>query len=79
MKDLPTLNIWDHNIANAISQGQIKIHAGQWLKCGDQNPKKCRFVRVSKGGLLHVIHWQGSSKSTSKKFFQAINLFKGVK
>jgi hypothetical protein len=76
MKYLPTLNIWNNATVNAIISGQIKIQTGQWLTCGDQNPKKCRFVRLSKSRVLHVVHWQGSSESTTKKFNQAINLLK---
>ena len=79
MKYLKTLNIWENSTVNAIVNGQIKLQVGQWLTCGTNNTKKCRFVRISKGGLLHVVHWQGTSKNTTKKFNQAINLFKGLK
>lgn len=78
MKYLKTLDIWDHSTVNAILNGQIKIQAGQWLTCG-KSLKKCRFVRLGSGKTIHVIHWQGSSSATSRKFNLAVNIFKGVK
>ena len=75
MKYLKTLDIWDHSTVDAIINGQIKIQVGQWLTCG-KSIKKSRFVRIGAGKTLHVIHFQGTSKDTAKKFNQAINLFK---
>jgi hypothetical protein len=66
MKYLPTIDLWNPALNNAVRTGQLKLQTGQWVKCG--NDKKSRFICVKKGGTIWASHWQGDSKSTTKRF-----------
>jgi hypothetical protein len=67
MKYIKTLNIWAEGVQEAITSGAIKLQRGQWLRCGVNN-RPCRFVEVTRGGTLHVVHWQGTSSRTAHCF-----------
>ena len=67
---LKTLNLHDWPVQKAILSGQIKLQRGQWCICGANNDKRCRYVQHSKYAI-HVVHWQGDSKTTNDKFISA--------
>jgi len=71
MTYLPELNLWSPGIAQAIRSGQLKIQRGQWLRCGN-NPHPCRFVGLTPGGTLHVVHWRGSKAATNAHFLRCV-------
>ena len=54
MKYLPTLNLWNPAIQEAIKSGQIKLQRGQWVQCG--SGPKSRYIGLSGGGTLWVVH-----------------------
>ena len=75
MKYLPTIDLWNPAIASAVSNGQIQLQVGQWVKCGSD--KKSRFVcRQPKSGTIWAAHWQGNAKDTQKRFKILINAAK---
>ena len=65
MKYLPAINLWDNATHQAVLSGQIKLQAGQWVRCG--NGRLSRFVRTT-GRSIWVAHWQGSADATEKRF-----------
>lgn len=69
-----TLNIWNSSINKAIRTGQIKLQRGQWLICGSNNDKRCRYVGHTKK-TIDVVHWQGNSKATMIKFDQRVKAY----
>jgi hypothetical protein len=71
MKYIPTIDLWNSGIQDALYNGQLKLQVGQWLTCGGANKHKCRFVSASKG-LIWVVHWQGSPTATNKQFMRSI-------
>lgn len=71
MKFIKTLNLWDASIERAIKSGKIKLQVGQWLICGLNNDKRCRYVSHNKHTIT-VTHWQGSSKATNDLFMRKI-------
>lgn len=70
MKYLPTINLWDAGVQTALLNGQLKLQSGQWVHCGNTRDHKSRFVRVTKGGCIHVAHWQGNGKDTLERYNQ---------
>ena len=71
MRYTKTLNVWAEGVQEAIASGAIKLQRGQWLRCGVDN-KPCRFVAVTAGGTLHVVHWQGTPARTAHCFRVAV-------
>lgn len=69
MKYLPTIDLWAPGVQSALLNGQLKLQSGQWVYCGDRR-QKSRFVRVTKGGCIHVAHWQGNGKDTLERYNQ---------
>ena len=67
MKYQSTLNIWNSQIQDDVLSGELKLQRGQWLRCGD-SMKPCRFVGVTIGRSIDVVHWQGSPKATNALF-----------
>jgi hypothetical protein len=65
MKYLPTINLWETGIQEAILCGQLKLQCGQWVKCGGGKPS--RFVKAKKHSLW-VAHPQGSPQATRDRF-----------
>ena len=43
MKYLPTINLWDNKITEAIQSGRLKLQCGQWVQCG--SGPKSRYVK----------------------------------
>jgi hypothetical protein len=73
MKYLPTLDLWNNAIQQAVISGQIKLQCGQWVKCGGGKPS--RFVR-STGSSLWVAHSQGNAKATQERFLSLVSVSK---
>ena len=65
MKYLPTLDLWNNAIQQAVLTGQIKLQCGQWVKCGNSKPS--RFVKTT-GRSLWVAHPQETPKATFERF-----------
>ena len=63
MKYLKTVDVWA--MGEAIRSGQLRLLPGQWVRCGSDG-QTCRFVRVSMGGVLHVIHNTGRETSNRR-------------
>ena len=61
---MDTVNLWDHNTAYMVRTGQIKLQAGQWVKCGQEKPS--RFVKLEDSGVVIAAHPQDGS--TGKRF-----------
>lgn len=73
MRYLKTLDLWENSTQTAILSGQIRLQAGQWVKCGDE--KLSRFVR-STGRSLWVAHPQGTPAKTRERFLQLLSISK---
>lgn len=76
-KFLPTLNIWDQSVVEAIHKGQLKLQTGQYLRCGTKGPLS-RFVaynNVSK--TFNLVHG-GSFEEVNKKFNYAVSARKRI-
>ncbi len=67
MKYLPTINVWNSGIINAIRCGQLKLQCGQWITCGTQGHKS-RYVGLSSAGTIYAAHWEGEKNNTSRRF-----------
>ena len=61
---MDTVDLWDHNTAYMVRTGQIKLQAGQWVKCGQSKPS--RFVKLEDSGVVIAAHPQDGS--TGKRF-----------
>ena len=61
MRFLPTLNLNDSGIYEALSSGQLRLQTGQWVIV---NPgcKPSRWVGRSKGGSLWLVHPSGAMR-----------------
>ncbi len=70
MRYLKTLDLWDNNTQTAIISGQIKLQAGQWVKCGEG--KLSRFVKNT-GRSLWVAHPQGTPAKTRERFLSLLS------
>lgn len=73
MKYLPTINLWESGIQEAILCGQLKLQCGQWVKCGGGKPS--RFVKAMKHSLW-VAHPQGTPKETYERFMSLVSMTK---
>ena len=73
MKYLPTLDLWNSAIHQAVISGQIKLQCGQWVKCGGGKPS--RFVR-STGRSLWVAHPQENAKASNERFMALVSISK---
>ncbi len=74
---LPTVNLWDNAINQAVSSGQLKLQTGQWVQCG---PTRSRFVCVRPGGSIWCVH-PDNSKGIVKmpRFSEAVKSWKPKK
>jgi hypothetical protein len=70
MKYLPTINLWDPAINQAVVTGRLVLQPGQWVSCGSSKPS--RFVKVSKGRSIYAVHPQ-SDKVTNERFKVALS------
>ena len=61
---MDTVDLWDHNTAYMVRTGQIKLQAGQWVKCGQEQPS--RFVKMEDSGVIVAAHPQDGN--TQKRF-----------
>ena len=75
MKYLPTINLWENGIQEAILCGQLKLQTGQWVKCGGSKPS--RFVKAMKHSIW-AAHPQGTSKETYERFMNLVSISKGA-
>ena len=64
MRYTKTVDLWDHNTAHMVRTGQLKLQAGQWVKCGQEKPS--RFVKIEDSGGIVAAHPQDGS--THKRF-----------
>ena len=56
MRYMDTVDLWDSNTAQMVRTGQIKLQAGQWVKCGQEQPS--RFVKIEDSGVIIAAHPQ---------------------
>lgn len=64
MRYTKAVDLWDHNTAYMVRTGQLKLQAGQWVKCGQEQPS--RFVKIQDSGVIVAAHPQDGN--TSKRF-----------
>jgi len=60
MKYLPTITLTSP-LLRALSDGQLKLQKGQWIKLWDDNGKPSRFVQVKPSGTIHAVHPNGAA------------------
>jgi len=78
MKFLPAINLWDNATQQAVISGQIKLQVGQWVRCGSD--KLSRFVCVSPGGSVWVVHPGGEKGTITRSHFtDMVNTWTGKK
>ena len=46
MRYTKTVALWDHNTAHMVRTGQLKLQAGQWVKCGQEKPRVLSRLRT---------------------------------
>jgi len=68
-----TVNLWDGEVQDRLRDGSLVLQRGQWMTCGANNDKRCRYVGMNQRSI-HVVHWQGSSKATNNKFIMACHV-----
>ena len=49
MRYQTTVDLWDRNTAHMVRTGQLKLQAGQWVRCGQEQPS--RFVKMEDSGV----------------------------
>ena len=76
MMYIKPLNMWDNATQKAVISGQIKLQAGQWVRCG--SGRLSRFICV-RNKTLWLAHWQGTTRATEKKFQSLLQASKGRK
>ena len=64
MKFLPTINVWNTGITDAILSGQLKLQCGQWITCGSGT--KSRFISCD-GRSINAVHG-GTIKQVNERF-----------
>ena len=64
MRYTKVVDLWDHNTAHMVRTGQLKLQAGQWVKCGQEQPS--RFVKIQDSGVIVAAHPQDGN--TRKRF-----------
>ena len=64
MRYTKVVDLWDHNTAHMVRNGQLKLQAGQWVKCGQEQPS--RFVKIQDSGVIIAAHPQDGN--TRKRF-----------
>ena len=64
MRYTKVVDLWDHNTAHMVRNGQLKLQAGQWVKCGQEQPS--RFVKIQDSGVIVAAHPQDGN--TRKRF-----------
>ena len=64
MRYTKTVDLWDSNTAHMVRTGQLKLQAGQWVKCGQEKPS--RFVKIEDSGVIVAAHPQDGN--TSNRF-----------
>ena len=67
MKYQTKIDLWTAGVQDKIVRGEIKLQAGQWCVCGD-NEKPCRYVSHTDSGTFNVVHWQGTAARTTAAF-----------
>ena len=64
MRYIPTPDLWNHHTAQMVRTGQLKLHPGQYVKCGQEKPS--RFVAITKGKVIVAAHPQDQDKKRFK-------------
>ena len=67
MKFQKTLNLWGGTLQDDLLSGRVVLQRGQWLICGSDNSKRCRYVGHT-GRSINVVHWQGTAARTNAAF-----------
>lgn len=66
-----TIDLWATGVQDDIASGKLKLQPGQWCRCGN-SPMRCRYVG-HRGGIMNVVHWQGSPAKTNLHFKMRID------
>lgn len=78
-KFIKTVDLWDLEVIESLTSGDLVLTCGQYVKCGSSTDNKGRFINISKQGIIHVVHWQGSTYATNTKFMQVVKTLKTIK
>ena len=62
MRYQTTVDLWDRNTAHMVRTGQLKLPAGQWVRCGQEQPS--RFVKMEDSGVIIAAHPQDGNTKT---------------
>jgi hypothetical protein len=52
MKYLPTIDLWNPGMTEALYSGALKLQRGQWVRCGQAAPS--RFIRANRNHIWAV-------------------------
>ena len=75
MRYLPTVQLWDNGMTEALVNGQLKLQTGQWVQCGP-HAKPSRFVGVTASGIIWAAHWH-PNREQDKKFRGMVKAYRG--
>ena len=67
MRYIKTVALWDHNTAHMVRTGQLRLQAGQWVRCGQEQPS--RFVKIQDSGVIVAAHPQDGN---TRRRFEAL-------
>jgi hypothetical protein len=67
MRYIKTVDLWDHNTAHMVRTGQLRLQAGQWVRCGQEQPS--RFVKIQDSGVIVAAHPQDGN---TRRRFEAL-------
>lgn len=73
MKYLPTIDLWQSGIQEAILCGQLRLQPGQWVSCGSTKPS--RFVKSTTTSIW-AAHPQGTPKESFQRFMSLLEVAK---
>lgn len=66
MKFQPTIHLTNQAISD-IREGKLQLQCGQWVTFDGDN-FKCRFIGITKAGVLWVVHSQPDKPTSMTKF-----------
>lgn len=63
---LPTIDLWNNGIAQALRTGQLVLQSGQWITCGDDI--KSRFDSAT---AHHIRAFHGATTKQATERYRA--------
>lgn len=72
---VPTV-LFDSETIGKVERGELKLQCGQWVRFHNSDNFSCRFIGVSKAGVVWVTHSEQYKPLSMSKFRQTVSNFK---